>query len=151
MTPLLEPHEHRSQELAEVGSIIDIAIVGRAANAVPVPARGLIDTGSSVVFIDRRLAMQAGLKAVNIQNVHVPGGLTVESTVYVGMLDVPVLGYREQIRFYAAAHRQVSHDVLLGRDFLRKFIVTFNGPEGSFHFFKPPSALRSDADDDFAT
>ena len=141
----------RSQELAEVGPVIDVSIVGRAGNAVPVLARGLIDTGSTVVFIDRRLALQAGLKAVDMQAVQVPGGLSVETTVYVGFLAVPALSYRERVRLHAATHRQVSHDVLLGRDFLRNFIVTFNGPEGTFHFFRPPSPSPYHPDDDFPT
>jgi predicted aspartyl protease len=61
-----DPDAYRSRELATVGAIIDVSVQGRALNIEPVPARGLIDTGASVVFLDRRLALQAGLKAVDI-------------------------------------------------------------------------------------
>jgi hypothetical protein len=138
-------------EIASLPPIIDVIVFGRAASVPAVPARGLIDTGSSVVFIDKKLAVQAGLKPRNISEVHVPGGLSFEATVYVGFLEVPDLGYREQIQFYASEHKQVSHDILLGRSFLKNYITTFNGPEGMFHFHHPfvfPGPL---ADDDYAT
>jgi hypothetical protein len=151
MTDGFDPLAHASRELASVGSIIDIAISGRAANVPPLPARGLIDTGSSVVFIDRRLALQAGLKAVDMQPVQVPGGVTIEATVFAGVLAIPVLGFKETTRFYAAAHKQASHDVLLGRSLLSKFVITFDGPAGRFHFYKPFNFPGPASDDDYAT
>ena len=45
--------------------------------------------------------------------------------------------------------KQQEHNVLLGRSFLRHFLVTFNGPEGMFHFWD--AALEPPADDGFAT
>lgn len=138
-------------ELAHVGPIIDVFVSGRALNVQPVSAKGLIDTGSSVVFIDKRLALQAGLKATNIAPVQVPGGLSFNATVYVGTLEVPVLGYKERVKLYASTHRQVSHDILLGRSFLRNYIVTFNGPEGMFYFSQPFRFPGPAPDDDFAT
>lgn len=142
---------YRSRELATVGAIIDVVVQGRAASAEPVVTRGLIDTGASVVFLDRRLAIQAGLKAVDIQPMQVPGGVTIEATVFAGFLDIPVLSFRTETRFYAAAHSQASHGLLLGRSVLSNFVMTFDGPAGEFHFYRPFAFPGPPPDDDFAS
>ncbi len=141
--------EARAHELAAVGPVIDIEIGGVKLQP-KLPARGLIDTGASVVCIDRRLALRLGLQAVNQAEVQIPGGLTVQSTVYAGSLIVPTLGFAQVMPLYSTNMMQVHHDVLLGRAFLRHFIVTFDGPEGLFHFSSPGSRVPT-SDDDFAT
>lgn len=138
----------RSSELAAVGPVIDVRI-GDVVLSASLPARGLIDTGASVVCIDRRLALRLGLRAVNQADVQIPGGLTMQSTVYAGRLIVPALGFDQVMPLYSAGMQQVHHDVLLGRAFLRNFIVSFDGPAGVFHFSRPATPLRED--DDFAT
>ncbi len=137
-------------ELAAVGPIIDVVIRGYAPNAPAVAARGLIDTGASVVCIDRRIALRLGLTPINQMPVAVAGGTMIDSTIYMGRLDVPVLSYSETVPLYSAPMMQAHHDVLLGRSFLRRFIVTFNGPEDMFHFALPQQ-IGSDPLDDFAT
>ncbi len=51
---------------------------------------------------------------------------------------------------YAVPMKQASHSVILGRSFLKNFIVTYDGPRGVFHFFTPQPDSGY-GDDDFAT
>ena len=103
--------------------------------------RGLIDTGASDVCIDYRLAEQLGLRRIDQQDVGVVGG-TVPATIYLGVLEIPALGFRQLMPLYALRVRRPTHEVLLGRSFLQHFIVTFDGPNGTFHFATPGDALR---------
>jgi hypothetical protein len=81
----------------------------------------------------------------------VPGGVTVQATVYAGFLAIPALHFREQTRFYAAPHDQASHEVLLGRSILRHFVMTYDGPAGEFHFYRPFAFPGPAVEDDFAS
>ena len=84
------------------------------------------------------MAIELGLAAVNQERVGVAGGVSVLSTVYAGIVEVPELGFSEMMPVYTLKMRHPTHDVLLGRSFLQNFIVTFDGPQGIFHFFRPP-------------
>lgn len=134
-------------EKAVTGAVIDVLISGRAQHVAPTPARGLIDTGASAVFIDERIARGAGLKNVGPTTMHVPGDVIVDATVYAGRLQVPILGYDRLVRFCAAKHSQDGHDILLGRSFLSDFIVVFDGPQGDFRFLRPATASPLEEDD----
>ena len=137
-------------EIAVTGPIIDVLISGRASHVAPVPARGLIDTGASAIFMNERIAFEAGLKNVGPATMKVPGDLTVGATAYAGRLQVPVLGYDRLVRVVAARHGQEGHDILLGRSFLSEFILIYNGPQNEFHFAHPPSMIGLE-EDDYAT
>lgn len=139
----------RSHELAAVGPILDVVIraprLGGAA-LEPAPglvardalaARGLIDTGATDVCISVRMAVELGLERTGQENVGVAGGGMVVSEIYAGILEVPQLQFSEIVPLYTLRMRHASHEVLLGRSFLRNFIVTFDGPEGMFHFYRP--------------
>ncbi len=93
----------------------------------------LIDTGASVVCIDKSIAEQLALEQTDKRSVHAVGGM-VETSVFAGLLEVPQLNYRQVIEMFAPRHASASHAVLLGRSFLQDFIVTFNGPDGTFQF-----------------
>lgn len=136
----------RSAELAALGPIIDIVIrspqLPAQADRQPhqreaTPARGLIDTGATDVCIDVTLAAELGLIWTGREQVGVAGGASIMADVFAGILEVPELGFSEMVPLYALKTRRPTHDVLLGRSFLRNFIVTFDGPQGVFHFYKP--------------
>lgn len=112
---------------------------------------GLIDTGASVVCIDQRIAERLGLEQVDEDFIQPVGGAPILVKIYMGMLRVPVLGFSEIVRLYGARIKGGHHDVLLGRSFLKNFIVTFDGPAGMFHFFPPFRFPGPEPDDDFAT
>lgn len=139
----------RSVELAAVGPILDIVIrsprltrpIGASDGPVvkreSITARGLIDTGATNVCIDIRMAVELGLSSTGKESVGVAGGGSLMSDVYAGILEVPQLNFSEMVPFYTLRMRHPTHDVLLGRSFLQNFIVTFDGPQGIFHFYSP--------------
>lgn len=135
----------RSAELAALGPLIDIVIRPPALPfRQPQPharqfirARGLIDTGATDVCIDISMAAELGLTPTGREQVGVAGGASMMAEVFAGCLEVPELGFSEVVPLYALKTRRPTHDVLLGRSFLRNFIVTFDGPQGVFHFYKP--------------
>jgi predicted aspartyl protease len=136
--------------LAVSGPLIDISIQGVGSAFAGIAARGLIDTGASIVCISQRIADQLNLVSVDEDDMGVVGGGTIRANIYMGYLSVESLGFRELMRLYAVPMKQPGHSVLLGRSFLKHFIVTFNGPEGMFHFSTPPAA-HDHGFDDFAT
>lgn len=112
---------------------------------------GLIDTGASDICIDYRLALELGLKEIDQRSVGVVGG-SVQAKIYLGRLIVPDVGFDRVCPLYALKVRHPTHEVLLGRSFLENYVVTFDGPAGTFTFatkddFHPRSAIE----DDFAT
>jgi predicted aspartyl protease len=139
----------RSTELAAVGPILDIVIraptlptsISKAERSPhqrdAISAKGLIDTGATHVCIDIRMAVELGLVPTGTESVGVAGGGSIMSDVYAGILEVPQLGFSEMVPLYTLRMRHASHDVLLGRSFLQNFIVTFDGPQGVFHFYTP--------------
>jgi predicted aspartyl protease len=127
----------RSRELSINGPLLDISIEGVGSAFAGLNARGLIDTGASVVVRDQRIADKLGLRLVNEDTVGLVGGVRANAKIYMGYIKVPILGFQEIMPLYAVPMKYESHNVLLGRSFLRHFIVTFNGPSGMFHFATP--------------
>jgi len=131
----------RRAEATGLGHIISVIIkpAGAAkpsATATLIRAGGLIDTGASDVCIDYRVAVALGLDEIDQQTVGVVGA-SVPATVYMGILEIPELGFSEIMPLFALKVRRPTHDVLLGRSLLEHFIVTFDGPSGLFHFSRP--------------
>ncbi len=112
---------------------------------------GLIDTGASVVCINKRIVRTLGLRAVDQDVVLVPGGQLLDATIYLARLEIPELGFSELTPLYAANMGRGGYQMLLGRSLLRHFITTFDGPAGMFHVHRPRSAPEREADDDYAT
>ncbi len=117
------------------GHFLDV-LISRPGTAEAVRVRGLIDTGASDVCIDYRIAQELGLREVDQRDVGVVGATTL-ATVYTGVIRLPELGYQNTLPLYALKVRRPTHDVLIGRSLLKEFIVTFNGPSGTFHFATP--------------
>lgn len=129
---------NRSTELAVLGPVIDIEICGANTVGAGIMARGLIDTGASGICLDEKIATRLGLIKIDEKELRVVGGGAFMSAVYMGLIRVPLLEFSEIMPVCAVPMRNDSHEVLLGRSFLKNFIVTFNGPEGMFHFSHPP-------------
>ena len=60
-----------------------------------------------------------------------------DASIWLGQMIVPELGFDQPMRFHAVNMIEPSSSILPGRSFLRYFIVTYNGPEGMFHFERP--------------
>jgi hypothetical protein len=87
---------------------------------------------------------------IGSEPVAVVGGGLVEARVCSGRLRVPALQFDEVVRLFAIPGGHGSSQVLLGREFLKHFVFTFDGPEEMFSWYYPPSYWR-DQQDDFAT
>lgn len=79
-------------------------------------------------------------------------GFTALAAIYMGRLQVPEIGFDRIMPLYALKLKHPTHEVLLGRSFLQSYVVTFDGPNGMFHFAGPaPHTPLSAIEDDFAT
>lgn len=57
--------------------------------------------------------------------------------MFLGVLEVPALSFKKLMPLYALKVGRASYNVILGRSFLADYIVTFDGPNGCFHFSNP--------------
>jgi hypothetical protein len=130
--------ERRSNLVAQ-GPIIDLIIRredgAQAIEAVPnfFESRAMIDTGASDVCIDYRIAHALNLRQIDSQTIGTVGG-PVHAAVYLAIVHVPVLHYREPMRVYAPKLDRAGYGVLLGRTFLSEFLMTYDGEDGVCHF-----------------
>jgi hypothetical protein len=100
----------------------------------------------------RHLALQLGLTPTRTNiNMQVADGSSVPATAYMGILDIPDLAFRGIVEIHTVKMKYPSSRVLLGRSFLENFIVTFNGPDGMFHFARTLRLPEANLEDDFAT
>ncbi len=93
----------------------------------------MIDTGASDVCIDYRIAHALSLRQIDSQTIGTVGG-PVHAAVYLAIVHVPVLNYREPMRVYAPKLERAAYSALLGRTFLAEFLMTYDGEEGVCHF-----------------
>jgi hypothetical protein len=68
----------------------------------------------------------------------VADGKIVPSTVFMAEMYIPELKFHQIVEIYAIEMKEPSSRVLLGRSFLKDYIVTYNGREERFHYFHNP-------------
>ena len=107
---------------------------------------GLVDTGASDVCLDVRLADELGPPTIDQAELGVVGS-RVPASVRVGRLEVREVGFDEPVRLFAVRMRRPTHDVILGRAFLQRYVVTFDGPRGTMLFHNPAAELEEDPAD----
>ena len=97
---------------------------------------GIIDTGASVICVDARIVKRLGLVAVNRRPVQMADGRIETSTIYTARMAIPALGFDDLVQVFAIAmqtERPISR-VLIGRSFLKDYIVSYDGPRERFEF-----------------
>lgn len=129
-------------ELWVSGPIIEISLHGADPKILEETLDGIIDTGASVICLDKRIAIRLGLTAVNRKLMEVADGSQVEATVYMAEMAIAGLGFKDWVEVYALPMTRPSQRVLLGRSFLKNYLVTYNGPEGLFHYYKATPASQ---------
>ena len=102
---------------------------GGAQTPSPRQVMALVDTGATQSCVDITFADQLGLPAVDVQPVNGVAGLA-NHTVYLGQLVVP------ELEISLPAGRLIgvglhTHQVIVGRDFLRQTIMIYDGSTGS--------------------
>ena len=94
--------------------------------------QALVDTGAIGTCIDSALAAQLGLPVVNRTYIAGVGGV-IEVNVHLAQIYVPSLD-RIHIGTFPGVHLSGSgqpHAVLIGRDFLRHYTMTYEGRTGA--------------------
>ena len=93
----------------------------------------MIDTGASDICIDYRIAHALNLRQIDSQTIGTVGG-PIHSAVYLAIIEIPALKYREPMRVYAPKLERPTYNSLLGRTFLSEFLMTYDGEDGICHF-----------------
>jgi hypothetical protein len=75
-------------------------------------------------------------------------GGRVEAKIFAGFLEVPNLNFRQTVRMFSPLGAVLPSKVILGRSFLKNFIMTYDGPKGVFLFYDPNIGLSSPIDDE---
>jgi predicted aspartyl protease len=107
----------------------------------------LIDTGATHIAIDMEMAEALDLVPVDSTSLGGIGG-EVPAIVFAGLLEVPGLDFKEMVRFYSPKGAILPSKVILGRSFLRNYIMTYNGPDGTFVFYDAPGQIIHETPDD---
>lgn len=100
--------------------------------------RALIDTGAKNSCIDSSLALALGLPVVNQRQGAGVGGVATFNT-HLGQIHIPGLKYTFHGEFMGV-HLTVGDQaarVLIGRDVLRHFRLTYDGPKGAVSLSDP--------------
>jgi predicted aspartyl protease len=105
--------------------------VGQVPVAAMTNLPALVDTGATISCIDSGLAMQLNLPIVDRQKICGSGGEH-EVNMHLAQIHVPALNYTIYGSFAAVdliAGGQ-GHHALIGRSFLRRFTMIYNGVTG---------------------
>jgi predicted aspartyl protease len=116
------------------GPNVELTLHGDDEDVEPIALDGVIDTGASVICLDSRVVKRLGLVASNRKPVQMADGRVATSSIYSARMSIPDLGFNDYVQVYAIEMDYPSTRVLLGRSFLRDYIVNYNGPRERFEF-----------------
>jgi len=106
---------------------------------LPTEILALIDTGATESCIDADLAISLGLQVFDRREVAGSGG-SYEVDMYLVQMHVPAL-YHVVTGLFAGVRLRAGnpafHRAILGRTFLREFIMTYDGTSGTVKIEKP--------------
>jgi predicted aspartyl protease len=122
------------------GPLVEMSLLGADGEAIQ-PLVGIIDTGASVICLDRRIPVRLGLTAINLKIMVVADGSEVEATVFAGELIIPELDFQDWVELHGMAMKSETNRVLLGRSFMAPYHVTYAGPEERFYFSRSPRQM----------
>ncbi len=120
------------------GPVVELELYGDDPDAPRVSLDGIIDTGASCICVDSRVVKQLGLVASDRKPMEMADGRIEISTIYTARLSIPDLGFDDYVRVHAVEMQRRSRRVLLGRSFLKAYIVNYNGPSERFEFHESP-------------
>jgi predicted aspartyl protease len=99
---------------------------------------GIIDTGASCICVDARVVKRLGLVASDRVPMEMADGRTEISTVYTARMIIRDLEFDDYVRVHAVEMGRPSARVLIGRSFLKAYIVNYDGPRERFEFHQSP-------------
>lgn len=114
---------------------------------LPVKAAwALIDTGASICCIDAALAMHLNLPIIDQRTCSGISG-AVEVNMHLAQIHAPSLNFTIYGSFAAVDLAGGQHPVLIGRDFLRHFKMTYDGPTGEVFLEDPMQPFSLNQED----
>ncbi len=116
------------------GPDVDLMLFGEDADTKPEALQGVIDTGASCICLDGRVVKRLGLVASDRKPVQMADGRIEISTVYTARMSIPALGFDDYVQVNAVDMETPSTRLLLGRSFLKDYIVNYDGPRERFEF-----------------
>ena len=126
------------------GPVIEITLRGSDPDSAPVPLQAIVDTGASGICIDRRIALNLGLISSNRPRVEMADGTIVQATAYRAVMKVAGLHFDDWVEVTAFEMALPSSRVLLGRSFLRRYSINYDGPTETFYWYNANSGRLSD-------
>lgn len=109
---------------------------------------GVIDTGADTVLIPRGIAKRLGLRPIRNTIAILASGEQRAAISFMGVLEIPAIGYRDEIEMTAMAEGGESGHILLGRNFLREFLVTIDCANDVVHFQRIDHSYSPPIDDE---
>lgn len=112
-----------------------IEVVRRVENTL-----AMIDTGASSDCIDEAFARSIGLPQIDEAPLGGVGGVHL-APVYIAWIEVPAVGLRFPGRLFGTRNTKagIEHRVLLGRTFLARVVMVYDGPKGIVTLADPSS------------
>lgn len=116
------------------GPVVDLRLHGEDGGIPVIDLIGIIDTGASAVCVDSRIPKRLGLIARDRKPMELADGRVVQCSVYPARLVIAALGFDDYVQVCAIEMTHPSTRILLGRSFLRNYIVNYDGPRERFEF-----------------
>jgi hypothetical protein len=98
----------------------------------PMITKGLIDTGCSITSIDQSIAESLNLPSQGKVKVYTAAGPSTSYAYEVGIFFGPLLEGRPSWRVHSARLSNPQFKVLIGRDIMESWAITYNGSFGYF-------------------
>ncbi len=108
----------------------------------------MIDTGADTVLIPRGIARRLGLRPIRNTVAILASGEQRAAISYMGVLEIPAIGYRDEIEMTAMTDGGDSNHILLGRNFLREFLVTIDCANDVVHYQRVGDRYSPPVDDE---
>ena len=140
---------HITAQVSPLGPLLDVRVgvslprqeaLQKANAAVPVavPARLLIDTGTSGTVLDPAIISQLGTTSTGIMTAHTPStqqGAPGEFNQFDVSLHIPTLTLTRSFQALPVGESGFKHqgfDCLLGRDVLAQCLLIYTGPDNAY-------------------
>jgi len=133
-------------ELDVEARIRPVTIAGESAEFAIV--RGVIDTGADTVLIPRGIAKRLGLRPIRNTIAILASGEERAAISYMGVLEIPDIGYRDEIEMTAMTDGGESSHILLGKNFLTEFLVTIDCANNVVHYQRSGHSYSPPVDDE---
>lgn len=109
---------------------VSLLIAAPGSEETPVLVTALVDSGADLCVLPAALARQLGLPLTDVLRVAGVGGAMRNASVHAA--DIVLAGRRELVEVVA-----LGDEPLVGRNLLRSFVATLDGPEGQLTLISP--------------